>query len=146
MNEEDLEHIGVVLIVVDAETNKILLGERKNAYKSGYFGLPGGRIETKETTRQAIAREIEEETGLKVGDIEYVGVVRELQGAYNFITFAMTTSTFSGELENKEPHKCKGWEWYSLDNLPEKILPGHKALLDIFTHTTKEQFIDLGHE
>lgn len=146
MNKEDLEHIGVAIIIVNPQTNKILLGERKNSYKSGYFGLPGGRIEIKETARQAIVREVEEETGLKIEGVEYVGVVRELQNTYNFIHFGMTTNSFSSEVENKEPHKCKGWEWHPLDNLPEKLLPGHKALLDIFTHVTKEQFVDLGHE
>jgi len=146
MNEENLEHIGVAIIIVDPQTNKILLGERMNAYKAGYFGLPGGRIEMHETAQEAIVREVLEETGLTIINTEYVGVVRELQETYNFIHFGMTTTSFSGTLGNPEPHKCKGWEWYNLDNIPEKILPGHKALLDIFTHEIKEQFVDLGHE
>ncbi len=146
MNEEQLEHIGVCVIVLDPQTNKILLGERVNAYKAGYFGLPGGRIEMKETAQDAAVREVVEETGLQVDNLDYIGVVREFQDTYNFIHFGMATSSYKGVVTNPESHKCKGWEWYSLDTLPEKILPGHRAIIDMFVRTIKGQFVDIGHE
>lgn len=49
--------------------NKILFQKRKN---DQYWALPGGKIEVLETTKQAIARELEEElsiTDITVGDI-----------------------------------------------------------------------------
>lgn len=145
MNKKEPEHIGVVIIIVDRETNKILLGKRINAYKSGFFGLPGGRIDLLETTGKAAKREVEEETGLQVEGLEYVGVVRELQDGYNFVHFGMTTTSFTGDLVNREPNKCEGWAWYSMDNLPDKILLGHKAMIDIFLGA-RPSMIDLGHE
>ncbi|HXS15333.1 MAG TPA: NUDIX domain-containing protein [Candidatus Saccharimonadales bacterium] len=146
MNEENLEHIGVVVVITHPQTNKILLGKRKNAYMAGHYGLPGGRVEIEETTETSAIREVLEETNLKVSNLEYIGVVRELQDTYNFIHFGMETSSFSGELQNAEPEKCEGWEWFAVDELPEDILPGHKVVLDMFLHHIKKGMVDVGHE
>lgn len=145
MNEDSLEHIGVVIVITHPQTNKILLGKRKNAYKAGSYGLPGGRVETQETTGIAAIREVLEETNLVVTNLEYIGVVRELQDTYNFIHFGLSTSSFTGELQNAEPEKCEGWEWFGVEELPENILPGHKGILNMFLHHSKEGMIDLGH-
>lgn len=146
MNEENLEHMGAAVIVVDPQSHKILLGERMNAYKSGYFGLPGGRSELRESVELGAVREVVEETGLRVSTIEYVGVVREFQETYNFVHFGMAAVTFEGILENKEPHKCKEWVWFDADALPDKILPAHKILIDMFLGKIKEKMVDIGHE
>lgn len=44
----------------------ILLGKRKNAPGKGLWALPGGFIDPNETTRDAILRELDEETEIKV--------------------------------------------------------------------------------
>lgn len=144
--EDHLEHMGVGVVIVDPQTHKILLGERKNAYKSGYFGLPGGRTEIAETVKNSAIREVAEETGLAVKDLEYVGVVRELQDGYNFINFGILVTSFEGKVENKEPHKCKEWEWYSANDLPEKILLAHKIIIEMNLGKVPDKLVDLGHE
>ena len=66
-------------VAVDAvieEDGKILLIVRKNEPFKGKYALPGGFVEYGETCEQAVAREVEEETGLKV-------VVKELLGIYS---------------------------------------------------------------
>jgi len=27
----------------------------------------------------------------------------------------------SGDVENKEPDKCEGWDWYDINDLPEPL-------------------------
>ncbi len=135
------EHIGVAVIVTNSQ-GEVLLGERINAYRAGWFGLPGGRIELQEAITDAAKRELEEECGLAIEELEYVGVVRELQDSYNFIHFGMVAKNVIGEPENKEPEKCKGWEWYSFEHLPQNILPGHKAIIEIYINRG-EQVKDL---
>ncbi len=76
MNMKQPQNIGTCVVLVNHE-GKVLLGKRKNAYKSGMYGLPGGRIEYGEPMSEALAREVTEETGLEVTNFEYVGVVRE---------------------------------------------------------------------
>lgn len=126
------ELIGVCIIVLDSTTQKILLGKRLNCYGAGTLGLPGGRLELTETLESCAERELLEETSLVSQKFLYAGTVRELQGEHNFIHFVYSCNEFSGQIVNVEPAKCEGWEWYQLDNLPENILPGHKAALDMY--------------
>lgn len=35
-----------------------------------------------------------------------------------------------------EPEKCKGWDWYAFDAIPEKVLPGHKALIELYKNNS----------
>jgi 8-oxo-dGTP diphosphatase len=138
-----MERIGVCVIVLDKKSEQVLLGKRLNSYRAGMLGLPGGRINLKESLKECGKRELLEETALEAKNMEYVGVIRELQDDYNFIHFAFICTDFLGEPQVTEPDKCERWEWYSLTNLPENILPGHKAALDIYLHQDKTTLRDL---
>ncbi len=118
------ENIGCA-VIVNNDQGKILLGKRKNAYKSGLYGLPGGRIEGKEKALMAAKRELWEETRLKAQSLKYVGVVKEWQDGYTFIHFIYLCTQWEGEIKLTEPEKCQSWTWFALNNLPKGILPGH---------------------
>jgi len=62
---DTLPRVGSALIVRD-EADRILLGKRNKDPQRGSWVLPGGKIHAFETIAQAAARELEEETGLKV--------------------------------------------------------------------------------
>jgi len=62
---ETLPRIGSALLVRD-EANRILLGQRNKDPQRGSWVIPGGKIHAFESIAEAAAREIEEETGLKV--------------------------------------------------------------------------------
>lgn len=125
--------VGVCCLVINNK-NEILLGKRKNNYKAGTFGLPGGRLEGNESLVDACKREVIEETGLTAHTLKYIGVVREWQehNKWNFIHFVFVCKAFEGTVTLQEPEKCEGWEWYSLDNLPSPLLPGHKAAIEMY--------------
>ncbi len=57
--------IGVCVITVNKD-KKILLGKRRNSYKQGMFGLPGGRLNLNESLADCVKRELEEETGREI--------------------------------------------------------------------------------
>jgi ADP-ribose pyrophosphatase YjhB (NUDIX family) len=57
--------VGSALLVRD-EANRILLGQRNKDPQRGAWVIPGGKIHAFETIAAAAAREMEEETGLKV--------------------------------------------------------------------------------
>ncbi len=59
--------VGVGAIVI--RDDNVLLIKRGNPPKAGEWSLPGGGVELGETTREAVAREVFEETGLKVAQI-----------------------------------------------------------------------------
>lgn len=130
-----LQPIGACIILLDKTKSKVLLGKRKNSYKVGFYGLPGGRLELGEELKACAKREVWEETNLRLNNIDYVSVVREAQEEKDFIHFVFASNNYQGELINKEPDKCEGWEWYPLDKLPENILLGHKLAIECYTNT-----------
>ncbi len=137
------QKIGTCVIVLDEGKKNVLLGKRLNSYKAGMLGLPGGRVEAKEPLDECGKREVLEETSIEINNLTYVGVIRELQGESSFIHFAFFSSDHTGNPQLLEPEKCESWEWYPLDALPENIVPGHRAALDMFLNSDKPLYRDL---
>lgn len=133
------QKIGTCVLLLNSK-GEVLVGKRKNAYLSGYYGLPGGRIEVNEPLLASAIREVEEETGIRLSDLEYVGVVRENQSDYDFVHFAFVAKKITTKPQCMEPHKCESWEWKELDKV-EHMLPGHKASLELFKE--KKNLVDL---
>jgi ADP-ribose pyrophosphatase YjhB (NUDIX family) len=65
--------------VINDAAGRLLLIRRGHEPGAGLWSLPGGRIEPGETDEQAVAREILEETGLRVACGRLVGTA-ELPG------------------------------------------------------------------
>ena len=53
-------------------TNDRVLLQRRD--DTGHWGLPGGAVEPGESVRQALIREVREETGLEVEPLRLIGV------------------------------------------------------------------------
>jgi 8-oxo-dGTP diphosphatase len=68
--------VGVAAMIFSDEC--ILLVKRGNEPAKGRWGLPGGVVEIGETVREAIAREVEEETGILVRPIELLDVFNNI--------------------------------------------------------------------
>jgi 8-oxo-dGTP diphosphatase len=65
---------------------RLLLIRRLNNPGSGQWSLPGGRVEPGETDKEAVVRELFEETGLDVIPGTLVGTVR--RGPYEIFDYA----------------------------------------------------------
>jgi ADP-ribose pyrophosphatase YjhB (NUDIX family) len=61
---------GVAAVIPNGE-GRILLQRRSD---NGLWGLPGGSVEIGESVRDAILREVREETGLSVEVVRLIGV------------------------------------------------------------------------
>jgi len=111
--------IGVAVIVV--KENKILLGKRLNSHGSGTWALPGGHLEYGESIEDCAKREVFEETGLTVSNIQKATFTNDIftMEKKHYVTLFVTAQYNSGELQLKEPHKCEKWDWFSWGNLPQ---------------------------
>jgi 8-oxo-dGTP diphosphatase len=129
--QESTQPIGVCALIFNHE-GKLLLGKRKNSYCSGYYGVPGGRVEINERLEAALAREIKEETDLLLQNPIFIGVVRENQGSYDFIHFVFAFSNVTQTPVLCEPEKSEKWEWFDPENLPDPVVPGHEAGIHLY--------------
>jgi ADP-ribose pyrophosphatase YjhB (NUDIX family) len=60
---------------------KVLLVRRARSPGKGFYSLPGGRVEHGESLHQALAREVDEETGLRIDIVGLAGWREVLPGA-----------------------------------------------------------------
>lgn len=78
--------LGVGAIIFEGE--RVLLAERGKEPLKGWWSLPGGLVETGEVLRDAICREVREETGLAVEPVRvfeiFERIMRDAQGAAEY--------------------------------------------------------------
>ena len=125
---------GVGALVV--KDGAVLLGERRSVSHSGYFGIPGGRIDVGENIIEAGERELKEEAGIDAIESELTCVTstHHTQSDQLFFGFCLVVTEFDGAIENREPERCAGWKFYDLDDLPEGIFGPHRAFIDNYVN------------
>jgi 8-oxo-dGTP diphosphatase len=95
--------LGVGAIIIREEDNRVLLVRRAHPPLEGEWSIPGGLVEAGETTKQAIIREVGEETGLEVEPVKLVEVceriLRDQDGEveYHFVLIDYMCRIVSGE-------------------------------------------------
>lgn len=74
MAERASPTVGVGAVVFD-ERDRLLMVERARGAHRGKWSVPGGKVRLGESLRSAVAREVQEETGLEVavGEVVWVG-------------------------------------------------------------------------
>lgn len=65
--------VGVGVVVF--KENSVLLIRRGNPPRAGEWSLPGGSQHTGETVRETAAREVREETGVEIGEPQFLEVI-----------------------------------------------------------------------
>lgn len=103
--------------------------------EGGKWGLVGGFMDRDETLTQAIEREIYEETGWKVKDIEFLGIVdnpnRRHEDRQNISFVCTCTAT---EKTGEPDWESDDQKWFPLDKLPddEQIAFDHKRSIELY--------------
>jgi 8-oxo-dGTP diphosphatase len=108
--------VGALLLRGD----KVLLGKRRGTHEE-FYAVPGGHTEWGESFENTLRREVEEETGLEIQDSRFICILNHVLEDKHYVTLHFASEFFVGKPELKEPHKCEGWSWYDLDNLPEPM-------------------------
>jgi len=108
------------VMTFDRESNKILLIQRKNDPFAGSWALPGGFMDMDESAEQCAVRELQEETGLKVGDVQQIGafsaVERDPRARVVTIAFLAFASESDGAVAADDAADAR---WFKMDELPE---------------------------
>ncbi len=129
----DLKPAGPALRFVAAglivRGDKVLIGQRRaNQPMALQWEFPGGKIEAGESPEQALARELDEEIGIRATIGPRVTHVRHYYrhgGAVDLQFFAVRE--FFGEIENRIYQQVR---WVSFDELPNyDFLPADRGLI-----------------
>lgn len=97
----DRPFLGVGAII--AQDGRILLVRRRNPPLQNEWSIPGGIVETGETTKQAIVREVQEETGLLIEPVKLVEVFERIvhddenRVQYHYVLIDYLCSVISGD-------------------------------------------------
>ncbi|WP_051114949.1 NUDIX hydrolase [Actinokineospora enzanensis] len=106
------------------QQGKILLMRRAGSgYADGQLGLAAGHVDRGETPTACAVREIAEELGIELDPtaLKPAGTMfrRSLEPRVDIF---FTTSTWTGQPEIREPHKCTELVWADPDDLPADAL------------------------
>ncbi|KAJ0721377.1 putative hydrolase [Helianthus annuus] len=88
-----------------------------------------------ESFEECAAREVKEETGLDIKDIQFVTVTNnvfsEAAKPLHVVAVFMRASLADPEQlpQNVEPDKCYGWDWYDWKNLPQPLFRPLETML-----------------
>ena len=100
----------------------IPLGKRKGAHGEGEYAFPGGHLEYMESFEECALREVAEECGVKIKNIQflYLANVRKYKPKH-YVHIGLAADWESGELQILEPEKIESWAWYPMDNSPAPL-------------------------
>lgn len=117
----DSARVGVAVFV--KKDGKYIVGKRKGAHGAGTWCLPGGHVEFKEGLEDCCIRETMEETAIEIENVQkltfFNRVFYETEMTKHYVTLYFTADYKSGELTRVEKDKSEGWEWVTLDDVPE---------------------------
>lgn len=120
---------GAAAIIKDGD-GRILLQQRSD---NGLWGLPGGSVEIGESVRDAILREVREETGLTVEVVRLVGIysdpttqiVRYPDGnVVHYISTFFACRILGGTLQTCD--ETLALKYFEPANLPDDLAPMHR--------------------
>lgn len=107
--------------------NKCLLLQRAKGIGAGKINAPGGKLKNNETIEDCAIREVFEETGLKVLELNYHGILNFFFGQRSepdWIVHVFSTNSFEGKIKESDAGILK---WWDIDKIPfERMWPDDK--------------------
>jgi 8-oxo-dGTP diphosphatase len=104
---------------------KVLLVRRARSPGKGFYSLPGGRVEFGESLHQAILREVDEETGLKIDIVGLAGwreVLPSAGGGGHYVIMSFAAHWRANEPVLNDEHD--DFKWLAPDALGDLKLTG----------------------
>ena len=128
------------IVITRGDEPKVLLIQRGDEPFKGGWAFPGGFMDMDETTEQCAIRELKEETGLRVSNIQQIGayskVDRDPRGRTVTVAYL---AIVDAPITVKGQDDAAKAEWWPLSNLPHLAFD-HFDILQDAIETYKKRF------
>jgi len=118
----DFAGVGCGLVIQRAD-GRVLLCKRLKAPEAGHWNIVGGKVDHGEHSSEAARREAEEESGLKIGAVEFLCLSEEIipTDAQHWVSLIYLTRDFTGEPWLTEPDKLSEIGWFDPADPPQPL-------------------------
>jgi len=99
-----------------------------------HYDVPSGHIDGGEYLTVAVAREAHEELGITFppSAAQLIHLAHFIDSKQEYLNAAFKVEEWEGEPQNMEPEKHDNLGWFDLDDLPENLTPGTRAILESY--------------
>ena len=104
--------IGATLCEIVHEGKLLLQRKRSGRFGEGRWNGPGGKLKPSESPEDGCRREVFEETGLRLGQLVYHGVLRHFFGEVEEPDWAVhifSTTEIIGDIKENEEGELRWW-------------------------------------
>ncbi len=129
-DESNRPSIGVATIVM--RDGKIAIGKDTRKGEAVY-GVPGGHWETGETLKECAIREVREECGLDVNNVQLISVYDFYRPdkKKNYVTIGMKADYVAGDFSDLHDEGRLDWAWHTPEEaLKLNLFPADKILIE----------------
>ncbi len=102
---------------------KFLMGWRHGAHGDNVWSIPGGHLEFGETWEECAKREVMEETGMEVTNVQFVAATNDIfpKDDKHYISIWVNCDWVANKPKVMEPDKLISFEWHTFKDLPSPL-------------------------
>lgn len=125
-SQEAVRGFRVAVNAVIERDGKLLLARRRDI---GWWNLPGGGVELRESVEEGLRREVREELGVEIEIERLTGVYSKPQKSEVVLVLLCHLPT-DQEQDPQTTEEVSEWGWFALSTLPSDLLPKHRQRIE----------------
>jgi 8-oxo-dGTP pyrophosphatase MutT (NUDIX family) len=119
------------ILMIRSDGHVLLVLRSAEVMEPGTWGIPGGKVEPGQDDWDAAFMEALEELGSVPASLEVVDQYTHWAAGFSYVTFLATVSQKDAERWIPQLNwEHDAWDWFPLDELPRRLHPGLKKVLE----------------